>query len=78
MTTPATLIARLLGPAGPELSCEQCFDTLDVFVELEVVAGPEAARAAHPAMAVHLLGCPACDEDRDSLRSYLEVGGATE
>ena len=30
------LIGRLLGPDGPELTCEQCFDLLDRYVDLEV------------------------------------------
>ena len=63
------LIARLIGPAGPELSCEQCFQELDRYVELEV-AGADA-NAAIPGMRAHLEGCPACLEDRDSLRALL-------
>ena len=54
-----------LGPAGPEISCEQCFDELDRYVELEI-AGRDAD-AAIPGMRAHLAGCPACAEDHDSL-----------
>ncbi|HEX4672949.1 MAG TPA: hypothetical protein VH279_11805 [Solirubrobacteraceae bacterium] len=64
-----TLLARLIGPAGPELTCEQCFDQLDSYVELEL-AGSDAD-AAIPGMRAHLEGCPACAEDRDSLRDLL-------
>jgi hypothetical protein len=63
------LIARLTGPAGPELGCEQCFQELDRYVELEV-AGADAD-AAIPGMRAHLEGCPACQEDRDSLYDFL-------
>ena len=35
------VVSRLLGPAGPELSCERCFQELDRYVEL-VVAGEDA------------------------------------
>ena len=35
------LMARLLGPVGPEVTCEECFDLLDEYVELEV-AGADA------------------------------------
>ena len=63
------LIAGLLGPAGPELGCEQCFQELDRYVELEV-AGADA-EAAIPGMRAHLEGCPACKEDRDSLLAFL-------
>ena len=30
------LLARILGPTGPELTCEQCFAQLDRYVELEL------------------------------------------
>jgi hypothetical protein len=66
------LVARLLGPAGPELSCEQCFEKLDRYVELEL-AGADAD-AAVPGMRAHLEGCSACEEDRQSLRALLASG----
>ncbi|HET7050918.1 MAG TPA: hypothetical protein VFI54_21810 [Solirubrobacteraceae bacterium] len=66
---PQRLLARLIGPPGPELTCEQCFDQLDRYVELEL-AGSDAD-AAIPGMHAHLKGCPACAEDRDSLRELL-------
>jgi hypothetical protein len=60
-----TLVRRLLGPAGPELTCEQCFEELDRHVEL-TLAGADAD-AAVPGMRAHLEGCPACQEDHASL-----------
>ena len=36
-----TLLRALLGPKGPELSCEDCFERLDRYVELEL-AGVDA------------------------------------
>ena len=66
---PQRLLASLIGPPGPELTCEQCFDQLDRYVELEL-AGSDAD-AAIPGMHAHLEGCPACAEDRDSLRELL-------
>jgi hypothetical protein len=69
-TDPARILARTLGPAGPELSCEECFAHLDRFVELEL-AGADADGAV-PGMRSHLAGCPACDEDHDSLLSLLD------
>lgn len=66
---PTDLLGRLLGPAGAELSCEQCFDLLDRYVELEV-AGRRADLAV-PGMRAHLEGCPACREDHDSLGALL-------
>jgi predicted anti-sigma-YlaC factor YlaD len=59
------LVARLLGPAEPEVTCEQCFELLDEYVELEL-AGEDADRRL-PGMAAHLEGCPACREDHESL-----------
>ena len=70
MTKPA-LIKRLLGPTGPELTCEQCFDELDRYVELELAGAPAHERV--PGMRAHLEGCPACDEDHESL---LAVAGS--
>jgi len=70
--TPETLLARLLGPAAPELTCEQCFDTLDAYVEDARAAGTAAADARHDGMAAHLEGCPACADDRESLEAHLD------
>ena len=63
------LIARLLGPADPEVSCEQCFELLDQYVDLELAGEPADARL--PAMRAHLEGCPACHEDHESLRALV-------
>jgi hypothetical protein len=66
---PTDRLARLLGPAGPELTCDECFEQLDRYVELEL-AGHDAEAAA-PGMRAHLQGCPACEEDHDSLAALL-------
>lgn len=68
-TDPARILARALGPGGPELSCEECFAQLDRYVEIEL-AGADA-EASIPGMRAHLAGCPACDEDYASLLSLL-------
>jgi hypothetical protein len=66
------LMSRLLGPSGPEVSCEECFELLDQYVELEL-AGADAD--AHlPGMREHLQGCPACHEDHESLRELVAKG----
>lgn len=67
------LVHRLLGPEGPELSCEECFAELDRYVELEL-SGADAD-AAVPGMRAHLEGCGACDEDHQSLRALVETEG---
>jgi hypothetical protein len=63
------VLRALLGPDGPELSCDECFDQLDRYVELEL-AGSNADEAI-PGMRAHLDGCPACHEDHASLRTFL-------
>jgi hypothetical protein len=65
----ADLLGGLLGPAGPELTCEECFEHLDSYVELEL-SGRDAD-AAVPGMRAHLKGCPACAEDHDSLHALV-------
>ncbi|MGN6254736.1 MAG: hypothetical protein ACTHO8_07105 [Solirubrobacterales bacterium] len=67
------MLSRVLGPEAPELTCEQCFEELDRYVEL-VLAG-EPADARIPGMRAHLEGCPACAEDFDSLRELVTREG---
>jgi hypothetical protein len=62
-------LRALLGPKGPQLSCEECFGELDRYVELELAG--EDADAAIPGMHAHLEGCPACHEDHVSLRAFV-------
>ena len=59
----------LLGPTGPQVTCEECFERLDEYVELEL-AGADAD-AGVPGMRAHLEGCPACRDEHDSLRALL-------
>jgi hypothetical protein len=68
---PERLLARLLGPEGPELTCEQCFEQLDRYVELELELTAQQADERVPGMRAHLAGCPACDEDHDSLLALV-------
>jgi hypothetical protein len=63
----AALLSRLLGPAEPELTCEQCFELVDVYVDAELAG--EDADAKVPGMRAHLEGCPACAEEHESLRA---------
>ncbi len=63
------MIERLLGPDGPEVTCEECFERLDEFAELELEGAD--AEAAVPGMLAHLEGCPACREDHESLLALL-------
>jgi hypothetical protein len=72
--SPGRLLAGLLGPSGSELTCEECFELLDVYVE-HGLAG-EGADERIPGMREHLRGCPACAEEHQSLRDFL-AGGRT-
>ena len=67
------LLNRLLGPGEPEVTCEQCFELLDEYVDLEVQGGD--AEAKLPGMRAHLEGCPACHEDHESLLAFVKAGG---
>ena len=64
-------LGRLLGPEQPEIGCDDCFEQLDRYVELELAGGH--ADSAFPGFAAHLAGCPACREEHESLRAL--VGG---
>ena len=63
-------LRQVLGPPGLELTCDECFEHLDRYVEAER-AGADA-QAAVPGMRAHLEGCPACGEDHHSLLALLE------
>jgi hypothetical protein len=62
-------LAGVLGPADTEVTCEVCFDRLDVYVEAELVGGD--AEQVVPGMSAHLTGCPACSEEHASLLALL-------
>jgi hypothetical protein len=68
---PDKTLKHILGPAQPELLCDECFEKLDEYVELELQG--EAADERIPGMRPHLDGCPACREEYESLREL--VGG---
>jgi len=63
-------IKRLLGPAEPEVLCDECFEKLDQYVELELRGEPADQRL--PGIRPHLEGCPACREEYDSLRELVQ------
>ena len=62
-------IQRLLGPTGTQVTCEECFELLDEYVDLELAGADADARI--PGMSAHLAGCPACNEDHESLRALV-------
>jgi hypothetical protein len=70
------MVEQLVGPTEPELGCDECFELLDAYVELEL-AGSDAD-AEMPLMRAHLRGCSACRDDYDSLRTLLLAAGPGE
>ena len=59
---------RLTLDTEPYLSCDDCFEEMDIYVEA-ILSDP-----AHedPAMAAHLRGCPACAEEAETLADLVE------
>jgi len=66
-------LERLLGPRGYELSCDECFELLDEYVELEL-QGADADEHI-PGLRSHLYGCPACREEHESLLALVARDG---
>jgi hypothetical protein len=62
-------LERLLGPTGPDIGCDECFERLDEYVEIELRGAD--ADGAIPGMREHLQGCPACAEEHESLRALM-------
>jgi hypothetical protein len=66
-----TTLNRILGPTEPEVTCEQCFDLLDQYVELELAGADTDAQL--PGLRAHLAGCPACREDHEALHDLVNA-----
>ena len=64
-------LAQLLGPKGPEVGCDECFELLDRYVDLE--ASGADADTALPGLRAHLDGCPACREEHQSLAAFVRA-----
>jgi hypothetical protein len=62
-------LEALLGPTGPQVTCDECFERLDEYVELELRGAD--AEASVPGMRAHLAGCSACADEHQSLRALL-------
>ena len=63
----AETIDGLLADTSPYLSCDDCFDRIDVYVE-RTLADPHHEDAG---MQAHLAGCGACAEEAATLRELL-------
>ncbi len=62
-------LSRILGPDESELGCDECFARIDHYVELRLEGAD--ADSAVPGMWPHLLGCPACREEYETLLALL-------
>ena len=61
-------VEALLLDTTPWLSCDDCFERMDTYVE--ALLRDDARR--DPAMEKHLRGCVACDEEAQSLLALLQ------
>jgi hypothetical protein len=57
------IVSRLVVDTSPYLSCEECFERLDEYVE----ARARNARHTDLPMQAHLRGCSACREEAETL-----------
>jgi hypothetical protein len=71
-----SVLRGLLGPQGPELTCDECFERLDEYVDREIARS--GADEAVPGMHAHLEGCTACREEHDSLLALTRVATPSE
>lgn len=62
-------LERVLGPSGYEVGCDECFELLDEYVELEL-AGVDVDERL-PGVRAHLQGCAACRDEREALRELV-------
>lgn len=58
---------RFVVDTGPWMSCDECFDHLDEYVECSTTVTFEWL----PAMVAHVAGCQACREEAESLLLLL-------
>ncbi|HEU5033943.1 MAG TPA: hypothetical protein VFT62_04190 [Mycobacteriales bacterium] len=62
-------VQRLTLDAEPWLSCDDCFEKIDEYVE-QLLGG---SRTLIPAMRAHLRGCGACRDEAESLVLLVAV-----
>ena len=69
-TVTRTVLDSLTLDTQPWLSCDDCFDLMDQYVEARL-ADPTFE---DPLIATHLAACSACEEETDSLYALLAGG----
>jgi hypothetical protein len=68
-------LKRLLGPAEPELLCDECFEKIDEYVELEL-RGAKADELI-PGMRPHLEGCPPATRNTTACSTSCKTANPT-
>jgi hypothetical protein len=66
---PRAAVAALLEDTTPWLSCDECFERMDSHAEAVITDSAHVDEA----MATHLRGCAACDEEARSLIDLLRT-----
>jgi hypothetical protein len=66
-----SLVEMIFSTSEHELSCEDCFDRVDQFAELQL-AGKDAA-AAMPLVQDHLSRCKCCHEEFEALLKAIQA-----
>ena len=65
------MVRNVLTTRPDEVGCDECFEKLDVFVEM-TLAGKSAAEAM-PLVQDHLERCPGCREEFEALLEALRA-----
>jgi hypothetical protein len=64
-------VAALLVDPEPYLSCDDCFERIDQYVEQRLASSP----SDDPQMATHLTACGVCAEEARTLEELLRQDG---
>ena len=64
------MVILLTNPHTGEISCEECFDDIDRFAEIELVG--KSAAEAMPLVQDHLEHCQDCREEYEALMAALK------
>lgn len=54
-----------------DVGCERAMEVLDIYVDVVIADGAEAAERRFPSVAAHLRACGPCGEDFDGLLAVV-------
>ena len=72
--SPDEAVARLIADTSPYLSCDECFERLDEYVESRF-RDPQHTDAT---MQIHLRGCSQCREEAEALLELVAQDARTD